>query len=225
MTNALAVCGSNLTGDAAYSVALRTPAGVSVARTPRGERGDLAPLVDQLCRAAGVAPGALGEVRADLGPGSYTGLRVALTFLRTLAAFDEVRVFGLDSLALLAAAAPRSTGRLVVVLDARRDRWHRGLFRRGADGVLQQLEASRAERWPELVDGLAADDLVVTVPGQQVAIADRLAASEVAASHRIECVGVVPGDAAALFDVTLPIAAIDADDLQPRYLMGSYAED
>lgn len=221
MTVALAVCGSNLAGEVHYSAALRTATGVTVAHTPRGSRGDLAPLVDGLFRAAGLAPDALGEVRADLGPGSYTGLRVALTFLRTLAAFGELRVFGLDSLALLAAAVPAAAGRVVVVLDARRERWHRGAFARQPDGPLRQLEPSRAERWPELVASLTDDDVVVTVPSQQAAVAERLAAS----GARAMCVGALPRDAAALFDPELPVAEIDADDLQPRYLMGSYAED
>jgi tRNA threonylcarbamoyladenosine biosynthesis protein TsaB len=102
---ALAISGSNVTGDAPFSCALRRGGEVDEVRSPAGERGDLATLVRDLCAAHGVRPDQLAELRIDIGPGSYTGLRVAVTFARFLQRFGELRVLVIDSLSLLATAA------------------------------------------------------------------------------------------------------------------------
>lgn len=220
MTVALAICGSNLAGTTAYSCALLVDGTVTEACTAPGDRGDLAVLVAELAARCQVRPDQLHELRADLGPGSYTGLRVALTFARTLAAFDGMRVFGLDSLALLAAAAPSEATRTVPVLDARRDRWHCGSFARDPDGKIRQTADSRALTAEELLAAVAADHVVVAVPDQL----ERIRALFAGRSDAPRVIAATPKTAAALFDPRLPCSPLRTEELQPRYLMGSYAE-
>ncbi|MBX3461852.1 MAG: hypothetical protein KF830_01665 [Planctomycetes bacterium] len=215
----LAVSGSNVTGDVPFSCALRLPHGVVEARSPAGQRGDLAGLVAGLCAAHGVRPEDLGGLRIDLGPGSYTGLRVAVTFVRFLQRFGALPVLAADSLSLLATAAigrvPRAT-RLRPLLDARRGRWHTATLH--CDAALRLAEPPRAVPWPEVVADVRGGDLFV-VPAS--------AEAEVGAELRSRGGAVLAAagiSARQLFRAELDLAAADAAALEPHYLMGSYAE-
>ncbi len=222
MIPALALCGSNPTGESPFSCALRTATGLHAAGSPSRQRGDLATLVAQTCRAHDVAPADLRELRIDLGPGSYTGLRVAVTFARTLAEFDGLVTLGVDTLALLVAAAGSQPPdrRVFAVLDARRERWHRAIMSWQDGGRLQHLAPSAALAWPELLAELRESDLLVA-PSITAATID---ASLLAAGSAHRCTPVTGVAAAGLFDERLPMTALAPEQLHPRYLMGSYAE-
>lgn len=52
---------------------------------PGGRHGDdLMPAIDRLCARAGATPADLGRVVVSVGPGGYTGLRVAVTVAKVL---------------------------------------------------------------------------------------------------------------------------------------------
>jgi len=76
---------------------------------------DLLPCVDDLLAGE---PGAVDLLAVDAGPGSYTGLRVGLTFAKTYAVQSQAPVVGVSSLDVIAANAPEPR-RLCVVVDAR----------------------------------------------------------------------------------------------------------
>lgn len=76
--------------------------------------GALAGLFDE----CGVAPSDLAGIGVALGPGSYTGLRVGLALARGLALIDELPVFGIGSLELLALSAGAAPGKLLAAADA-----------------------------------------------------------------------------------------------------------
>jgi tRNA A37 threonylcarbamoyladenosine modification protein TsaB len=128
---ALALCASNATGDRPLSCALRTAAGIFTIHSTSAQRGDLTHLAAELCRRHGVTAADLRELRLDLGPGSYTGLRVAVTLARCLATFGALEVLTTDTLTLLAhTAGPQPTNRrLRPVLDARAGHLHDGQLR------------------------------------------------------------------------------------------------
>jgi tRNA threonylcarbamoyladenosine biosynthesis protein TsaB len=217
---ALAVCGSNLTGDVPFSCALRLPDRVVAARSAPGQRGDLAALVQQLCAHAGIAPDAIAEVRTDVGPGSYTGLRVAVTFVRVLQQFGGASVQAVDSLALLAARAARgnaATMRVRALLDARRDRVHVQAFAL-ANGTVRPAARAAAVPLAQVLAELAPGDLVVVPEALPAPLLDALAAAGASLRRERELL------AAELFALGLPFAPATAAELEPRYLMASYAE-
>lgn len=216
---ALAVCGSNLGGDVPFSVALRLADGtVHGQQAPVGVRTELPALVGALCARVGIDPAALRELRLDTGPGSYTGLRVAVTFVRFLQHFGPVRVLGVDSLALLAARA-RGASRVRPLLDARRERFHTALYASGPTGApLVAVEPGAAVPFTEVLARLQPGDRCVLpaavealhgatlqARGAELVVARAIAADE-------------------LFAADLPWFVADAAALEPRYLMGSYAE-
>lgn len=86
----------------------------------------LAPIVSAALRTCGLAVGDLGGIAVALGPGSYTGLRISLALAKGLALGSGVRLVGVPTLDILAAAlSPPHTPRdvpLWAVLRAGRGR-------------------------------------------------------------------------------------------------------
>jgi tRNA threonylcarbamoyladenosine biosynthesis protein TsaB len=79
----------------------------------------------------------LSEIRADIGPGSYTGLRVGLAFVRTWRILHPVPIRVCYSTDLLALAATEhvATGEdYVITMDARRGQWFGARYRREESG-------------------------------------------------------------------------------------------
>lgn len=216
---ALALSGSNVTGDAPFSCALRLAGAVHEARSPVGARGDLAALARDLCLRHGVRPQELGELRVDLGPGSYTGLRVAVTFVRFLQRFSTVQVLATDSLSLLATAAlgrDLTHRRLRPLLDARRERCHGAALEFAT--TLRVVEAPAALPFAEILARVGAHDLCVVAAAVEalVGTALRTTGAEVLVAS-----GVTARD---LFRPELALTPASSAELEPKYLLGSYAE-
>ncbi len=122
------------TSGRAGSTALGTEAGVAAAaRLPEKMRhaGELLPTVADLLQAQGWSPDSLTDVWVSIGPGSFTGLRIAVTVARTLAwsaAARLVAVPTVDGLALNALAADPLPAHVAVVLDAKRGQVYAAAF-------------------------------------------------------------------------------------------------
>jgi len=159
------------------------------------------------------------EVRVDVGPGSYTGLRVAVTFVRCLQQFGNVSVLALDSLALLAArGAGAGAPRVHALLDARRQRVHLQGFDVGG-GIVRATGPAAALPLDQALARLHRGDVVMVPAALPAAILEPLQA----AGLRVQAATAIV--AAEMFAAGLPFAAAAASDLEPRYLMGSYAEE
>ena len=107
---------------------------VSEQRMKHGEQ--LAPLIEQAMRDAGVVRQDLTAIAVGVGPGPFTGLRVGLVTARTLGFVLEIPVYGVCSLDVLAFEAVQ-TGQVdqgfVVATDARRKEVYLASY--DADGV------------------------------------------------------------------------------------------
>lgn len=80
----------------------------------------LAPLIEGVLGEAGLAPADLAGVACLRGPGSFTGIRVALATALGISLGAGVPLAGLDVLPLLAASAARAaTGAILAVTHAR----------------------------------------------------------------------------------------------------------
>ena len=80
----------------------------------------LIPIIGEMLAEAGVAPASLGGIACVRGPGSFTGIRVALATALGLSLGSGVPMAGLDYLPLLAGtAAGQATGVVVAITYAR----------------------------------------------------------------------------------------------------------
>ena len=143
----------------ACSAALLRADGVLFARQERMTRGHaeaLMPMVADVMSESGVAFGALDRIGATTGPGSFTGVRIAISAARGLASVTGAKLFGVDSLTVMAKQA-LATGiaggaPFAVAVDARRGMLYFGLY----DGAARKLDG------PLLI---APDDAANLLPG------------------------------------------------------------
>ena len=102
--------------------------------------------VDALVRRAGLRPSDLGAIACDLGPGSFTGIRVAVAASEGIAAGLGVPRFGVASLEALAAAAAAGARPVIALLDAKKSEAYVGEFERGeAAGPFEHLDLAAAK--------------------------------------------------------------------------------
>lgn len=107
----------------------------SVGLDALGRRGaGLVPAAKALLAGAGLRPADLALVAVDVGPGSFTGIRVGIAFAKSLAYATPCPLAAVSSLEARARdAAPAGDGAipfvLAVALDARRDRFYAAAFR------------------------------------------------------------------------------------------------
>jgi tRNA threonylcarbamoyladenosine biosynthesis protein TsaB len=109
----------------ACSVALLDGARILAHRFAAMERGHaeaLAPMVDEAMREAGLAFAELDRLAVTTGPGTFTGQRVGLAFMRGLRVVLNKPLAGVSTLEAMAAAAMDETGLSVAAAlhDARR---------------------------------------------------------------------------------------------------------
>lgn len=203
-----------------FSIALRGRDGALLGHVDAEARtlsADLFTAIERLLQPAGLGPADLGELRVDRGPGSYTGLRVALTFARVLAEQTALPVLHATSIELMAIAAWRSgevdAKRPVrVILDARRERFHTARV---------ELDAARAHLATP-PQALAGDALAALVRPDEVLLAPTSLARALQDVGRI--VPLPPYGALELLDPWLAARAAEPGDLEPLYLMGPYTE-
>lgn len=114
---------SGPTGSIALGAGGQLLAETSFAATA-GHARNLLPLADRLCREAGWKPRDLNECHVSIGPGSFTGLRVAVTLARHLALACGVRVVAVPTLESIAwnlvDAEPTVRGPIAVFVEARK---------------------------------------------------------------------------------------------------------
>lgn len=90
---------------------------------------ELAPAVRRMWQRAGISGNDLKAIAVAIGPGSYTGLRVGLGFAKGLAITLHLPLVGVQTLDIVAAAAPRLSGELVVTAEAGRTRICAGRYK------------------------------------------------------------------------------------------------
>jgi len=96
----------------------------------RGHAEALAPMVDETMRRSGIAFGALDCLAVTTGPGTFTGQRVGLAFMRGLRVALKKPLIGVTTLEAMAAAT--KADRAAAIHDAKRDEAYLSLWENGA---------------------------------------------------------------------------------------------
>ncbi|MHB8835912.1 MAG: tRNA (adenosine(37)-N6)-threonylcarbamoyltransferase complex dimerization subunit type 1 TsaB [Candidatus Methylomirabilia bacterium] len=118
------------------------------------------PAADWLLKTLGVTLRDCAAVAVSQGPGSFTGLRAGIATAKGLAFSLGVPLFGIPTLAALAANAPPGTAAVCAVLNARRGEIFHALFRHGPTGQ-RRLGPDSLAPLRAFAEGLPADCLVV----------------------------------------------------------------
>ena len=115
---------------------------------------ELAPAVADMLRRTGIQATDLAAVAVANGPGSYTGLRIGLGFAKGLAVANRIKLIGVPTLDILAAAQPSSQAPLVVVAKAGRTRIWTNIYHWQPGAGWQSKDEPQNGDWPELLDRL-----------------------------------------------------------------------
>jgi tRNA threonylcarbamoyladenosine biosynthesis protein TsaB len=130
-------------------------------RSPASHGFELPAAVGEVLEAAGVSFSDLTAVAVAIGPGSFTGLRVGLSYAKGLAAGGNLKLLGVSSLDALALCAGSGLGEgalIYPVIDARKGEVYTGLYRFVA-GALEKTSGDLIVSLADLVAALT-DDVV-----------------------------------------------------------------
>jgi len=98
---------------------------------------DLLMVIRAACGRAGWTPRDIDLVAVSIGPGSFTGLRIAVVFAKFVAWDTGAKVVAVPTLRALAENAPPQARRIVPILDAKRGGLYASVFER-SEGRLQE---------------------------------------------------------------------------------------
>lgn len=133
----------------------------------RGHAERLAPMVVEVLQDAGVTPEDIDRIAVCTGPGSFTGLRVALSFAKGFALPRKTPVLGFDALNIRAA---ETMGRLSVYRDVKRGqvfaaRYDAGLAEASPAAMTMDAARTLAGGTP-LIEALKADVRIMATVAQ-----------------------------------------------------------
>ncbi len=137
----------------------------------RDYAADLLPTADALCRQTGWQPQKIEQVHVSIGPGSFTGTRIGVTFAKTLALAVGAKVVAVptfEAVALNALEVQPPPANVLVLMDARQGQVFAEVFR--LDAVGQAYESVRPGGLIYLSDLAASLPHPVTALGEGVAI-------------------------------------------------------
>lgn len=116
---------------------------LEVEEVGHGHTRRLSPLVGRALERAGLDARGLRWIAADLGPGSFTGVRVGLATAEALRLAAGAELRGASSLAALAHGAPARRALVVPLVPAGRRDVYAGYFRSDARGRVALVSAPR----------------------------------------------------------------------------------
>jgi tRNA threonylcarbamoyladenosine biosynthesis protein TsaB len=91
--------------------------------------GELAPALESMLHRTNPADNPIQAVAVALGPGSFTGLRVGLAFVKGIVLANHIPVVGIKTLDIIAAAQPIMEVQLLAILRAGRGRLAVGWYK------------------------------------------------------------------------------------------------
>ncbi|MGG5316665.1 tRNA (adenosine(37)-N6)-threonylcarbamoyltransferase complex dimerization subunit type 1 TsaB [Enterococcus sp. AZ072] len=180
----------------------------------------LMPAIEHLMKVSGLTPKELDRIVVAQGPGSYTGIRIAVTTAKTLASTLNIDLAGISSLKSLAANIHDS--RLIVpIMDARRNNVYAGAYQ-WKQGQLTTIIADQHISLDDLLNEIKEEAVFV---GETEKFTEQIQAvlptAKIETDDRINLPnGVTLGQ---LGNVTEPAA--DIQDFVPAYLKRVEAEE
>lgn len=127
------------TGVAIYETG--KPLRQTVVEQDRLRAEELLSVMDALCQKSGLQAAEADAFVVGVGPGSFTGLRIGVTMMKTMAQFTHRPIVGVSSLGALAFAAKQEHRAhfIVPVIDARANRLFASAYRIEEDGAWERI--------------------------------------------------------------------------------------
>lgn len=215
------------TTSGACSVALHCDGHTSeqFVRAERDHTRRILPMVDRVLAETGVSLGQLDALAVSRGPGSFTGLRIAISCVQGLAFAADKPVVPVSSLAALAAGARRArpswqSATIVATLDARMQQVYWGVY--SADAPNDSLMPEAVQDPEQLVQRLRDAQDSGGLPQPLYGAGAGWHYPQLAQAPVAETVIEAPIHARDIAELALPLwqngTAVAAEALEPLYL-------
>ena len=173
----------------------------------------LMPAIDFLMNSLDMKPTDLDRIVVAQGPGSYTGLRIAVATAKTLAHTLKIELVGVSS--LLALVPEQVEGLVIPIMDARRNNVYAGFYQSG-----QAVRPEAHLPLAEVLEIAGPADQPVTFVGETATFAEQIKDALPQATIQ----PTLP-DAAAVGRLGLELPAQSIHDFVPNYLKRVEAEE
>ena len=173
----------------------------------------LMPAIDFLMNSLDMKPTDLDRIVVAQGPGSYTGLRIAVATAKTLAHTLKIELVGVSS--LLALVPEQVEGLVIPIMDARRNNVYAGFYQSG-----QAVRPEAHLPLAEVLEMAGAAKQSVTFVGETTAFTEQIKDALPQAAIQ----STLP-DAAAIGRLGLDMPAQSIHDFVPNYLKRVEAEE
>ena len=173
----------------------------------------LMPAIDFLMNSLDMKPTDLDRIVVAQGPGSYTGLRIAVATAKTLAHTLKIELVGVSSLQAL--IPDQVEGLVIPIMDARRNNVYAGFYQFG-----QVVQPEAHLPLAEVLEMAGAANQPVTFVGETAAFAEQIEA----ALPQAAILPTLP-DTAAVGRLGLDLPAQSIHDFVPNYLKRVEAEE
>ena len=173
----------------------------------------LMPAIDFLMNSLDMKPKDLDRIVVAQGPGSYTGLRIAVATAKTLAHTLKIELVGVPS--LLALVPEQVEGLVIPIMDARRNNVYAGFYQSG-----QAVRPDAHLPLAEVLEMAGTADQPVTFVGETATFAEQIKDALPQAAIQ----STLP-DAATIGRLGLDLQAQSIHDFVPNYLKRVEAEE
>jgi tRNA threonylcarbamoyladenosine biosynthesis protein TsaB len=119
-------------------------------------------MIEKVLAEAKIGRAEIDVIAIGLGPGSYTGVRAAISIAQGWQLAREVKLLGVGSVAAIAAQAQAEKifGRVSVAVDAQRNEFYLATFEISADGV-KEIEPLKIVALAEIRMRAAANEILI----------------------------------------------------------------
>ena len=173
----------------------------------------LMPAIDFLMNSLDMKPTDLDRIAVAQGPGSYTGLRIAVATAKTLAHTLKIELVGVSS--LLALVPEQVEGLVIPIVDARRNNVYAGFYQSG-----QAVRPEAHLPLAEVLEIAVAANQPVTFVGETTAFVEQIKDALPQAAIQ----STLP-DASTIGRIGLDLPAQSIHDFVPNYLKRVEAEE
>lgn len=173
----------------------------------------LMPAIDFLMNSLDMKPTDLDRIAVAQGPGSYTGLRIAVATAKTLSHTLKIELVGVSS--LLALVPEQVEGLVIPIMDARRNNVYAGFYQSG-----QAVRPEAHLPLAEVLEIADAADQPVTFVGETATFAEQIKDALPQAAIQ----STLP-DATTIGRLGLDLPAQSIHDFVPNYLKRVEAEE
>jgi len=177
---------------------------------PRAHLSRLLPAIDSLMKQAGIGLSAVDHIAVGIGPGSFTGLRIAVSTAQGLAHALDRPLIGVPTIDTVAAALTgQSDTNIYPVLDAKRREVYTAAYGRAGDRLTEYLVFDPKS----LAKNLAALDKPILMAGDGLAAYSSIFTAELGTNLKLADPSLWPPRASVLIE--LAEDKIDKGEVEP----------